>query len=753
MSKLLLLLLLISSISNLEVGLGEKDAIELKISTRLEYDKEKNYFKFVYNTPGDSYLAFRFESDRPKIYVIDPNKQTKEVTYINSFFGVKLEYSGTYFFEMQCKHIFCELGGKFTISIFGNHTEKIDLSQNYYQLTSMYSNEYIGSTRYEVSGLKEDKIIYFRNLYNYGDRYYPYDPSNPDPPAPYQNDLTIFEILDVADNKIDKNVKIYKFIAGRDYIITIRCLKYYSFNEFRYTEFIFFPIIQSNIKTITGDEGLVMSNDEMYGVVNSNNAKDFYLFVDRQMDSARIYYAKTNENINDIFSDPDKFSKLTFESNYNIHITKEEKNNTIFFVFSDISRFDGSKIKLYVVNEIIEEYSPSYFVPANTAKIIITGQRKSENVGFFNNIITYKTKCKNMKLSFSKDCTITTSYYSPKFAFFGAENPYLFNAFYDFGVNMLNINLKNYVKLTQMNARVGSKYLPFYEFYNFYLKQLKVGVNIYIRQLYGGSEIYECNADDFNEKKLNSLMTPISNVKCKDKKSLFNRLWSLDGTRIISGYLTPDSYYDVYAEIQNDENHVINLSPVMIELLQYSNNAKYLKKGIEYKLNFELNHLIKLEPGFNAEIVIANESQTYKINSQNPTVPVVGKSYTIKSNNDAMVYFFGRMTQFKQKEINIEESKGKIIKINNFNRNLIMDFGFENYNPSSIPLETRARSNGVVYLDNIYEKMKVKLVPNEKFYIYGSEEYINNLHIEYIDENLNNANNDYNIFLIGICIA
>jgi hypothetical protein len=46
--------------------------------------------------------------------------------------------------------------------------------------------------------------------------------------------------------------------------------------------------------------------------------------------------------------------------------------------------------------------------------------------------------------------------------------------------------------------------------------------------------------------------------------------------------------------------------------------------------------------------------------------------------------------------------------------------------------------------------MKVKLVPNEKFYIYGEESVINNLLIEYIDKNLNNANNDYNIFLIPV---
>ena len=60
MSKHLLLLLLISSISNLEVGLDEKEAIELKIGYKLEYDKEKNYFKFLYDTPGFLIYFFIF---------------------------------------------------------------------------------------------------------------------------------------------------------------------------------------------------------------------------------------------------------------------------------------------------------------------------------------------------------------------------------------------------------------------------------------------------------------------------------------------------------------------------------------------------------------------------------------------------------------------------------------------------------------------------------------------------------------------
>jgi hypothetical protein len=319
--------------------------------------------------------------------------------------------------------------------------------------------------------------------------------------------LKIFEVFDITTNEKHENLKIFEFKVKHEYILTIRCLKYDRYNEFCYSRFMFFAIIKSNFKAIKGDEGLIMSNDKVCGVVNSNNAKDFYLFVDRKMDITHIYYAKISENIDDIFNDLNKFSNLTFQSSYEIHITKEEINNIIFFVLPE-NFYSSSKIKLYIVNEIIEEYRSSYYVPANTAKIIYPKQ-KIKIRAILNYILTYKSQCKNMKISFSndnemtdyiiqntlpfyiyvsnldKDCTITTSSYFPKFAFFGAENPYLFNAFYNYGLNNLNINLNNYVKLTQMNARIGSKYLPFYEFYNAYLKELKVKVNIYIRQLYG----------------------------------------------------------------------------------------------------------------------------------------------------------------------------------------------------------------------------------------------------------------------------
>ena len=469
---------------------------------------------------------------------------------------------------------------------------------------------------------------------------------------------------------------------------------------------------------------------------------------------------------------------------------ERETQNTFFIVIPP--SFD-SGTNLYIVDEVIEECQSTYTIPANTAKIIYCDEgEKKDQFEYFNYVLTYKSDANNMRITFSdegeatdyiiqnylglmvyvektnKDSTITMKSYTTKFAYFGAENSYIFNTFYNFGKKMLNIespiNIDNYLKLTQMNIRIGSEYIPWFEFYNIYFNQLNVKANIFIRQIYGGSELYECDASDYDIHNLQFLTTPISNVKCKNKKSIFNRLFPLDGTKIISGYITPDSYFDGYAEINDDTKKEIDISLLMEKDLGTRNNAKFLKKDVEYKINFELNHLIKLEPGFNANIQITDGQTSTSLNSQKPTAKLSGEGYTIKSDKDAMVYFFGRLPQgyFAQKEIDIEKSKGRIIKISNLNSgrenereeyiqyiyNFYIDFGFENYCPTSILTQRRIRDNGVLYLDNLYEKMKVKLVPNEKLYIYASPDQINRLNIEYIDKNLNNANNDYNIFLI-----
>ena len=71
-------------------------------------------------------------------------------------------------------------------------------------------------------------------------------------------------------------------------------------------------------------------------------------------------------------------------------------------------------------------------------------------------------------------------------------------------------------------------------------------------------------------------------------------------------------------EIDDEEDTNISISK-LIESYSGSHSSKYLKKGVEYTLTFTANHLIKLEPGFDAEVSIyKNKEIIAKLNSTNP---------------------------------------------------------------------------------------------------------------------------------------
>ena len=104
-----------------------------------------------------------------------------------------------------------------------------------------------------------------------------------------------------------------------------------------------------------------------------------------------------------------------------------------------------------------------------------------------------------------------------------------------------------------------------------------------------------------------------------------------------------------------------------------------MKKGITYKINFHLSHKIKLEPGYNANVIITNGQTTSTINTQNPTIEISGKNFTIKSDIDAMVYFFGKLPTQLANQVKIENRPGTYIKFSNVNKLIILDFGFEGF--------------------------------------------------------------------------
>ena len=695
---------------------------------------------------------------------------------------------------LECEILVCLIGGYLESFIPGQVNETINFNKGiYFSKMGFGANTNYEMCTYKVSGLKEKTFVYFsmtkeidRYYYYYpyysdeidpfnsfDDHYYPYNDPYNDPN--FLKNLTIFEVCE--GNKCTKHVKIYPFEAGHEYTIKIHYLKHHKIDEF-YSDYyqplyFFFPITQNNIKKVNiNDLGILSSETPTFYIVDKNPGKNITILLSElEEDISLVYCSQTNEiiNANNILL----LSQLSFERVKNVKIKDQEENNTIIFL---LSRDFESKSKLYIIDDIEEENVEKFEVEANSNKYIFYyDEQEDKKRNFY--ISTFNSDRKSLRFLASdldeltdvivqnyypfsifagKDSsayTVNIKKYLLRYTLFGAVDPYLYKSAYALGKkylkSVLGYNMENYLALSQAYFRISTKYLPFFETFNAYLNGIDVKLNLYIRRLYGWTDLYECDPDGVNLKDLSKITKPLSNMKCKNKKSLFNRLFNLGGEKILSGYLAPDSYVDVYAEIDKDTD-AIEINPMQIKYLYVDSTAKYLKKGKTYKLNFHASHLIKLEPGTNAKVTITNGRTTSIINSKYPTIEIAGKNFTIRSDNDdAMVYFFGKLPIQSAGQMKIENKPGKYIKISNVEDIVLIDFGFEGYLPSTYPIDFKIREDGNIYLDNLYEKMKRPLVQDEYLYIYyltGKEN--RNIKIEYLDNNLKIKNNDFNIYSI-----
>ena len=801
--KLFLLFLLLHHISTIEPKLDDQEnhPLEIQIGSTIEYDFQRKYFQFDYSGSSTA-IFFGYKESRPYVFLTDPQGNTMELESVpreyldNKALYGKLESNGTYFLTLECENLECLIGGYLESFIPGQVIETINFNKGiYFSKMGFGANTNYEMSTYKVSGLKEKTFVYF-SMTKQLDRYYYYYPfyfDEIDPFIPYEESYypsdpyhdpnflkgsTIFEVCE--ENNCTKHVKIYQFEANHEYTIKIHYLKFHKryeddnyYSDYYQPLYFFFPITQNNIKKVNvNDLGILSTETPTFYIIDKNPGKNITILLSElEEDISLIYCSQTNEIIdnNNILL----LSQLPFEKVKSVNIKENEENNTIIFL---LSRDFESKSKLYIINDIEEENVEKFEVEANSNKYIFYyDEQEDKKRNFY--ISTFNSDRKSLRFLASdldeltdvivqnyypfsifagKDSsayTVNIKKYLLRYTLFGAVDPYLYKSAYAFGKkylkSVLGINMENYLALSQAYFRISTKYLPFFETFNAYLNGIDVKLNLYIRRLYGWTDLYECDPDGVNLKDLSKLTKPLSNMKCKNKKSLFNRLFNLGGEKILSGYLAPDSYVDVYAEIDKDTD-AIEINPMQIKYLYVDSTAKYLKKGKTYKLNFHASHLIKLEPGTNAKVTIINGRSTSIISYKYPTVELAGKNFTIRSDNDdAMVYFFGKLPIQSAGQMKIENKPGKYIKISNVEDIVLIDFGFEGYLPSTYPIDFKIREDGNIYLDNLYEKMKRPLVQDEYLYIYyltGKEN--RNIKIEYLDNNLKIKNNDFNIYSI-----
>ena len=284
--------------------------------------------------------------------------------------------------------------------------------------------------------------------------------------------------------------------------------------------------------------------------------------------------------------------------------------------------------------------------------------------------------------------------------------------------------------------RVNSDLSSINEYFNVYIpEELKVKLKLYIKKLYGSTELYECDADSLDKFDFSTLTKPLSS--CKNKNSIFNRLLTFDKSKILSGYLDVNSYFDIYIDIDEEENKDIKTSIIDMNN-DIKNTAKYLIKEVEYNIKLERKYLLKMEEGFDARIFIYDENKTniLILDSSLPFGELEGENLTIKSNNDVMVYFYSELPK-KLRQIKIENINGKnvLLKLNP-NIEYYLDYGFKGY---SFSVKNSFKTK-IYPIENLYNKLRVKLLEKESFYYYfDTSEYETD--VDY--DSLNNPKNDF----------
>ena len=745
-----------------EFKLEKKEIIEIKEEELNHFDSKNNYiFKYEYSHKSELQeeiiFIFDIKSGYSGYLILSQSNDKQIIKDINSYtqsIRLSVEKSETFYIEFYCyPDNKDDYSGNFNLFTTGNTIDTIDLNERlYYKFYNIELANKPNPDKYIINNLLEDKYVFF--TYKVGNTLDIYD--NP------------FEICD-SNNKCTNNITLYKFEKGNNYIIYINFVKknknidgnYHSVSHF------FFPILENTIENNIVQGEYLFSIPKIFTINMANIDYLNCLLVNR----VKSLISGKNE---EIMIEDLNYLKYDVSSEA---FTLYKKNNK-YAVIIVIPNIKGTKLMIVNSEYILSSTQSFSLSPGDNA--IITDKRMFKPTSYkpdkqltdiyvkeYNVINVVSSPVKNLKLivpyepiekvdtivqndifynmyvdKYEKNIKkISIINYLPRYAIYGILNNYTF----DNSISKLsNIQaLQNLAYLKEMKSiliRLNTDMTLLNEFFNFYVYNFEEKIKIYFKKYYGTMELYEFNANLENDfKKITRPPKTFANKKCISKK-----IYNLKNNTILSGYYSRNSLVDIYIEI--DDNST-NINKISSELSSTNQLSKYLKKDIEYNVNFHLDNLIKLDPEFDSEVYIYNDKNKIILNRNNPTGVFEGDNVKIKSNNDAMIYFYFKLTDLsKLSQYKIDpEMNGKNLEIKVGGYGYYIDFGFEGYAPIS-SFKYKFSDINYIYMPNIYDKLKTKLVKDEFLYLYVDSLY-------YPPEfnysaNINNKNNEYNFLVI-----
>ena len=144
-----------------------------------------------------------------------------------------------------------------------------------------------------------------------------------------------------------------------------------------------------------------------------------------------------------------------------------------------------------------------------------------------------------------------------------------------------------------------------------------------------------------------------------------NKLVILSGYQFFTFLNSDKNLYDLYIQKVNDSEHI----QLNSKIFQCNNLVKLLNANKKYYLDFEVNHLIKLDNEFldaNVTFIDKNKNE-FKLNKEQRVITdLKGDGIEVISTKNALIYFYQKMddkTELGMREFN-KTQIGKIMKFN-----------------------------------------------------------------------------------------
>ena len=482
------------------------------------YKRSKFKYDYININNSTAHLFLRFESDED-FYILYTDGIKTEVKQFeksnNNKFEIVLSKSGTYFLEFYNEDVERdEFEASFTAEIL-NNLDIIDLSQkSYYNFGQIYSEGMKEPKIYKVQNIKEDKNVIFK---------FEMKDDSGDNLSGYP-----FEICNDNTGDCEKDrIFIYKFEKKYNYTIFIKYCKnrYYDSKEhmFIFPSYIISPINEKSIENI--EEGYYCFSEDKILILNLEEKGELHAFL---INSAKFYYGYTNKAIN---KDNIDSLDLDYESDYEMK-TFYSDDNYKYGILIPIFKMNNYKGQVIITNLIIEEIQGTFTIPAYKIALLVPDEYSLEdeeediNPLRYNLLIIYNSTLDNIKyLGFFDDLAeytnivpinylkapiyvnkndqksiIKVKAYNPRFSYLGFVDNNAFKVYKDYlqlkVYESYKISLKD---LAPFTIRVHSDLIEFDEFVNIYLSGIKEKLNIYIKKLYGPTELYECEGEPIDK--------------------------------------------------------------------------------------------------------------------------------------------------------------------------------------------------------------------------------------------------------------